>query len=90
MQEQELIKKIHDCIKSYYNAEYIGYMNVEKLEEGYKFSIGIPNDTSPTTISTNIDDAEQFLEYVCLELRKRNYMRVEFYKAIKQHEDRIQ
>lgn len=86
MQEQELVNKIRDYIKTHYNAEYNGYINVEKLETGYKLSIGIPSYMSPTTISMDTENEEEFLNYIYSELRRRNYVRVDFYKVKRQNE----
>jgi len=76
MQEQELVQKIHDFIKETYKAEYIGYLNVEKLNPGYKFSIGIPSYMSPTVLINYCETDEEFLDYIYSELKSRNYMRV--------------
>ena len=88
MQEQELIAKIRDYIKSIYSAEYVGYLNVEKLNPGYKFSIGIPSYMCPTTFAIDCETDDEFLEYVYSELRSRNYIRLWIYKVLRQNDSR--
>lgn len=88
MQEQELIQKIRDFIKETYNAEYIGYLNVIFLHPGYKFEIGIPSYMSPTSLSINCETDEEFLDYIYDELRKRNYIRLDFYKVTRKNDSR--
>ena len=83
MQIQELEQLIHDYIKSYYKAEYTGLLQVEKLNPGYKFIIGIPSYMSPTSLAIDCETDEEFLEYVYLELRKRNYIRKDVYKVVR-------
>lgn len=77
---QRLEKKITEYIKSQYKAEYIGFLEVEKLNPGYKFKIGIPSYMTPTTIATDIEDEELFLNMVYEELRTKNYVRNFYYK----------
>lgn len=81
MQEQELEQLIHDYIKSWYKAEYKGLLQVEKLNPGYKFTIGIPSYMSPTSLAIDCETDEEFLEYIFSELRKRNYIRKDVYKV---------
>lgn len=88
MQKQELIQKIHDYIKSYYKAEFIGYMDVNKNDSEYIFTIGIPSYSVPTTMTISCETDEEFLNYIYSELRRRNYMRVDMYKVIKQNDSR--
>lgn len=88
MQEQELEAKIHDYIKTLYNAEYTGYLKVEKIGSGYTFSIGIPSYMMPTTISFDCETDQEFLDFIYLELKKRNYIRQESYKVLRTSQTR--
>jgi hypothetical protein len=83
MTEQELEQKIHDYIKSWYKAEYIGKLTVEKSNEIYKFSIAIPSYMTLTSIAGDFNSDQEFLDFIYEELRKRNYMRVDYYKVIR-------
>lgn len=83
MQEKELAKKILDYIRSWYNAEYVGLLEVRKLHPGYTCVLGIPSYMSPTYLSIDTDNEEEFLEYIYLELRKRNYVRRDVYTVKK-------
>jgi len=88
MDELELAQQIRDYIKSWYNAEYQGLLRVEKLNPGYKFSIGLPCYMMPTTLATDCATDEEFLDYVYSELRSRNYMRLEIYKVVRQNDSK--
>lgn len=83
MTELELTQAIRDYIMSSYNANYVGYLIVEKLNPGYKMSIGIPSYMFPTTIAGDFSTDEEFLDFIFKELRERNYMRVDYYKGIR-------
>ena len=81
MQEQELAKKIREYIKTLYNADFTGLLEVEKLNPGYKCILGIPSYMIQTSFAINCETEEEFLEYVYSEFRSRNYIRQEFYKV---------
>jgi len=81
MRQQELEKKIADYILEIYKAEYIGLLNVFKDDDIYSLHIGIPSYMMPTKLSGQFDNDNQFLDYIYEELRKRNYMRIYFYKV---------
>lgn len=83
MNEQELAQEIRDYIKSLYNADYIGYLEVEKLNPGYKMSIGIPSYMFPTVLAGDFETDEEFLDYIFEDLRTRNYLRQDYYKVIR-------
>lgn len=87
MEELELEQQIHDYIKTLYKAEYVGLLKVNKLNPGFSLTIGLPSYMSPTTISSDHVTEEDFLNFIFEELRTRNYMRVEFYKVIKEKND---
>lgn len=83
MDELELAQAIRDYIRSLYNADYVGYLVVEKLNPGYKVTIGIPSYMHPTSIAGDWATDEEFLNFVFEDLRIRNYMRVDFYKVVR-------
>lgn len=83
MNEQELAQAIRDYIKTIYNAEYIGLLSVEKFNPGYKMTIGIPSYMIPTSIACDYDNDDDFLNYIYLELKTRNYIRQDVYKVIR-------
>lgn len=105
MTELELEQAILDFIKTNYEANYTGYLKVEKFPStfagfagnpndnpgpGYRMSIGIPHYLFPTTIACDFETDEDFLNYIYSELKTRNYMRVYFYKVIRTPESREQ
>lgn len=71
-----------------YSAEYTGLLRVEKLTTGYKFTIGIPSYMVPTTLATNCETDEEFLNYIYSELRSRNYIRLDIYKVHRENDSR--
>lgn len=79
MRKPELEQKIHDYIKALYKAEYKGRLEVTQEDDIYALTLGIPSYDIPTTISLQTDKEEEFLKYICEELRVRNFMRVYFY-----------
>lgn len=66
-----------------YKAEYINRLEVEYNDGIYTLIIGIPTDHNPTYISYQTEDIDDFLDYICEELRTRNYMRVQYHKIIR-------
>jgi len=86
MSEIELVNNILACIKFLYKADYIGCISVEKLNPGYKFKIGIPSYMMPTTLVTDIDDENVFLNLVYTELKTKNYIRNFYYKINRANE----
>ena len=83
MQEQELAKKIREYIKTLYNADFTGLLEVEKLNPGYKCILGIPSYMAQTSIATDIDDEAGFLNFIEKELKSRNYIRQDYYNVIR-------
>lgn len=81
MSEQELTKAILDFIKETYKAEYIGLLEVKKLNPGFTFTIGLPSYMSPTTMNIDTESDQEFLDYIYSELKSRNYMRLDIYKV---------
>ena len=79
MQEKELAEKIREYIRTWYKAEFTGLLEVHKLNPGYRCVLGIPSYMSHTYLSIDTEDENEFLEYVYLELRKRNYIRKDTY-----------
>ena len=84
MQEEELLEKILDYIKTTYKAEYTGRASVKKNGTEYIFRIGIPSYMSPTSIAGSFETDDQFLEYIYEELRTRNYIRLYIYKVTRE------
>jgi len=89
MNEQELTQAIHDYIKTLYNADYNGYLKVEKTDTEYKFIIGIPSYMFPTVTAGEFNSDEEFLDYIFEDLRIRNYMKQDYYKVIRLDEEGI-
>ena len=87
MDEVELAQTIRDYIKLLYKAEYTGLIRVDKLNPGYRCVLGIPSYMSPTTIASNHTNDQDFLDFIFNEIRSRNYMRIEFYKVIREEND---
>ena len=81
MDVTELEAKIHGFIINLYKAKYKGRLNVKYDKGIYTLILGIPNEMIPTSISLQTDDPQEFLDYICDELKKRNYMRVYFYQV---------
>lgn len=79
MDEQELEKKIHDYIRNLYKAEYKGRLGVSLNNGVYSLCLGIPSYDRPTYISLQTDSEQEFLDYICDELKNRNYLRIYFY-----------
>jgi len=88
MDEVELRQVILDYIKNCYKAEYIGLLQVKKLNPGYVFIIGIPSYMFPTTITCDYDNDESFLNFIYAEIRTRNYMRADMYKVIRTNDSK--
>lgn len=88
MQEQELAQAIRDYIKTWYKADYIGLIRVEKLNPGYKCILGIPSYMVQTSFAIDCETDQEFLDYVYAELRARNYIRQEVYKVLRNSETR--
>lgn len=88
MRRPELEEKIHDYIRTTYNANYIGLLEVNQEGTRYKFSIGIPSYMVPTSIIYDTSNDEDFLDHIYEELRTRNYMRLEIYKVIRTNDSK--
>lgn len=87
MRRTELEQKIHDYIKTTYNAEYKGLLRVEQENDIYALTLGIPSYMARTHIACNADNDEDFLSYIFEELRVRNYVRQEVYKVVRTNEE---
>ena len=75
-------------MRTLYEANYIGRLEVEQIDDEYTLIIGIPSYMAPTYIACICESDKQFLEYIEEELRKRNYMRLEIYKTIRYEQKR--
>lgn len=78
---EELENKIRDCIISLYSATYNRRLEVLLKNGIYTLVLGIPDDLIPTSISLQTDDPQEFIDFICEELRTRNYMRIYFYQV---------
>lgn len=76
---KELENKIHDYIKNLYKRKFTGSLKVKKENGVYQLLIGIPVEDIPTSISLQTDSEEEFLKYVCDELKARNYLRTQYF-----------
>lgn len=76
----ELEEKIHGYIRNLYGKKYINRLEVEYNDGVYTLIIGIPTDYNPTFISYQTENTDDFLKYICEELRTRNYLRVRYHK----------
>lgn len=83
MHRPDLVKKILDYIRTTYNAEYVGRLEVIQTDTTYVFIIGLPSYMIPTSITYQTEDENDFLNYIYEELRTRNYMRLIIYKVTK-------
>lgn len=86
MENTELAQAILDYIAILYSATYEGYIRVLVEDDLYTLELGIPSYLCKSTISGQFDTDEDFLDYIYEELRIRNYVRIYFYKTIRQHE----
>lgn len=85
MRIPELEEKISDFIVTTYNATFIGLLEVHKENDLYSLTLGLPSYMSPTTISIDATNDDEFLDYIYTELKLRNYMRLEIYKVIRKN-----
>lgn len=83
MKREDLKQAILDYIRTWYNAEYVDFIEVKQEDNLYSLSMGIPSYLTKTHISGEFETDELFLEYIYKEIRERNYMRVYFYKVIR-------
>jgi hypothetical protein len=88
MQRTELEEKIHDYIKTLYNATFNGHLKITQEGTSYTLELGVPSYMVLTTISCDADSDSDFLLFIKEELRTRNYMRKETYKVIRTNESR--
>jgi 3-hydroxyacyl-CoA dehydrogenase len=87
MRRIELEQKILDYIKTTYNAEYKGFLEVNQIDDMYNLALGIPSYMAKTYIGIAADNDISFLSYIYEELRKRNYIRQDVYKVIRTNEE---
>lgn len=76
-----MITKILDLIKELYCKEYIGKIEVEKLHVGYAVKFWLDKNT-PTTISAEIENEEDFLQFMRQELKNRYWHHNTYYRII--------
>jgi len=88
MTNQELEQEIHDYIKTLYNAEYVGFMEVLNEDGIYSLALGIPSYMTRTNIAIATESEVEFLNYIKEELRTRNYMRLMIYNVTRTNDTR--
>lgn len=67
----ELEQVILDYIRDFYKKEYVGKINITKLEPiGYYIKIGMGTPYQPVVIYAELDD-DQFLKFIKQELKHR-------------------
>lgn len=88
MRRQDLESTILDYILTTYSANYTGFFEINQDGTTYVLEIGIPSYMTKTTMSGQFDTDEEFLDYIKNEFNKRNYMRVYFYKTIREEDGR--
>ena len=79
MSKTDLELRILDLIKENYNANYIGSIEVIKNETSYTLYLGIPTYLERTSISCDAESDDDFISFINLELKKRNYIRQDRY-----------
>lgn len=88
MRRPDLEEKILDYIKTLYKAEYKGLLEVNQDENAYVFRIGLPSYMATTRIMGDFSSDDDFLNNIYEELRTRNYMRLDIYRIVRQHEEK--
>ena len=88
MRRPDLEEKILDYIKTLYNAEYKGLLEVTQDDNAYVFRIGLPSYMATTRIMGDFSSDDDFLNNIYEELRTRNYMRLDIYRIVRQHEEK--
>ena len=88
MQRPDLVEKILDYIRTLYKADYIGLLQVTQDENAYVFRIGLPSYMATTRIMGDFSSDDDFLNTVYEELRTRNYMRLNIYKVVREHNEK--
>lgn len=83
MNDQDLLDKMIDYIRTTYKADYNGLLKVKKENNQYTIIIGIPSYMFPTLIAGEFEDDESFLNFAYEEFRVRNYIRQDYYKVIR-------
>lgn len=81
MTTAELEQAILDYIRNWHSADYVGTIEVTVENGVYKLALGIPSYMCLTTIGGEFSSDEDFLNFIYEEIRKRNYMKVDFYKV---------
>jgi hypothetical protein len=70
MKIEELKQVIHEYFRNIYKQEYIGTLDIKKLEPiGYSIKLGLGVPNKPLTIYAELED-EQYLKFLKEELRR--------------------
>lgn len=77
MDTKDLESAVQDIIKKVYGKEYTGMLRIQKLKKGYKLQLGFGHDDIPQEYAFDGTE-EQFLKFICKELRKAGWHGIEF------------
>ena len=77
MDTKDLESAVLDNFKNVYEKEYTGMIKVIKLKSGYKLQLGFGHNDIPYECAFD-GNAEQFLNFICKELRKIHWDSIEF------------
>lgn len=78
-----MVGKILDLIEQIYCKKYIGKLKVEKLPIGYSVGFWLDRNT-PTIIAAEIEDENDFLQYLAKELRNSYWHHNKYTKCYEQ------
>ena len=76
-----MVTKILNLIEELYCKKYIGKIEIEKLPVGYSTKFWLDKN-NPTTISAEIDNEENFLQFMRDELKNRYWHHNTYYHII--------
>lgn len=82
MTTEELKQVILDYIKDIYKAEYVGKIEVEELNPGYKVSLYIHGDEVPISIMADLPE-DDFINFIKEEIRSRKLIKNDYWKIKK-------
>lgn len=79
---QELEQAILEIIQTIYECKYVGMLQVERIADGLKVSLGWKYDDYPISIMAQLPD-DKFLDYFKEELRNRHLDHVQYFSGFK-------
>lgn len=77
MDMNDLESAVRELIKNIYKKEYTGMLKVIKLKNGYKLQLGFGHNDKPYECAFE-GNAEQFIYFMCDELRKIHWDSIDF------------